>query len=62
MSWRPAVFPVRGAKAIKTDRIDAGHLVQFYAHDLLTIVQPPDEEQEQDRDLLQSIYGLSPCE
>ena len=41
-------------KAIKTDRIDAGYLAQFYANDLLTIVQPPDEEQEQDRNLLRS--------
>jgi transposase len=29
-------------------------MAQFYANDLLTIVQPPDEEQEQDRDLLRS--------
>ncbi len=32
--------------------IDAGYLAQFCANDLLTIVQPPDEEQ--DRDLLRS--------
>jgi len=27
--------------------IDAGYLAQFYTNDLLTIVQPPDAEQEQ---------------
>ena len=57
--WRcdvvaPSSIPSPRGKAIKTDRIDAGHLAQFYANDLLTIVQPPDAEQEQDRDLLRS--------
>jgi len=50
----PSSIPRPRGKAIKTDRIDAGYLAQFYANDLLTIVQPPDEEQEQDRDLLRS--------
>jgi transposase len=50
----PSSIPSPRGKAIKTDRIDAGYLAQFYANDLLTIVQPPDEEQEQDRDLLRS--------
>ncbi len=54
----PSSIPSPRGKAIKTDRIDAGHLVQFYANDLLTIVQPPDEEQEQDRDLLRSRQKL----
>jgi len=45
-------------KAVKTDRIDAGHLAQFYANELLTIVQPPDAEQEQGRDLLRSRQKL----
>jgi transposase len=48
----PSSIPSPRGKAIKTGRIDAGYLAQFYANDLLTIVQPPDEEQEQDRDLL----------
>ena len=57
--WRcdvvaPSSIPSPRGKAVKTDRIDAGHLAQFYANDLLTIVQPPDAEQEQDRDLLRS--------
>ena len=50
----PSSIPSPRGKAIKTDRIDAGYLAQFYANELLTIVQPPDEEQEQDRDLLRS--------
>jgi len=50
----PSSIPSPRGNAIKTDRIDAGYLAQFYANDLLTIVQPPDEEQEQDRDLLRS--------
>ena len=50
----PSIIPSPRGKSIKTDRIDAGYLAQFYASNLLTIVQPPDEEQEQDRDLLRS--------
>ena len=50
----PSSIPSPRGKAVKTDRIDAGYLAQFYANDLLTIVQPPDEVQEQDRDLLRS--------
>ena len=50
----PSSIPSPRGKAVKTDRIDAGYLAQFYANDLLTIVQPPKEEQEQDRDLLRS--------
>jgi len=50
----PSSIPSPRGKAIKTDRIDAGYLAQFYANGLLTIVRPPDAEQEQDRDLLRS--------
>jgi len=50
----PSSIPSPRGKVVKTDRIDAGYLAQFYANDLLTIVQPPDEVQEQDRDLLRS--------
>jgi transposase len=54
----PSSVPSPRGKAVKTDRIDAGHLAQFYANGLLTIVQPPDAEQEQDRDLLRSRQKL----
>ncbi len=45
-------------KAVKTDRIDASQLATYYANDLLTIVQPPEAVQEQDRDLLRSRQNL----
>jgi transposase len=54
----PSSIPSPRGKAVKTDRIDAGYLAQFYANDLLTVVQPPDEEQEQDRDLLRTRQKL----
>jgi transposase len=54
----PSSIPSPRGKAVKTDRIDAGQLAQFYANDLVTIVQPPDAEQEQDRDLLRTRQKL----
>ena len=54
----PTSIPTPCGKAIKTDRIDAGYLAQFYANGLLTMVQTPDAEQEQDRDLLRSRQNL----
>jgi len=54
----PRSIPRKGSKAIKTDCIDALDLAQFYANDLLTIVQIPDSETEQDRDLLRSRQQL----
>jgi hypothetical protein len=54
----PTSIPTPRGKAIKTDRLDAGYLAQFYANGLLTIVQPPAAEQEQDRDLLRSRQNL----
>jgi transposase len=50
----PGSIPRKGSKSIKTDRIDALDLAQFYANELLTIVKIPDVEQEKDRDLLRS--------
>lgn len=50
----PGSIPRKGSKSIKTDRIDALDLAQFYANGLLTIVKIPDVEQEKDRDLLRS--------
>lgn len=54
----PSSIPAPRGKAVKTDRIDAAQLAQFYANDLLTIVQPPEAEQEQDRDLLRTRHKL----
>lgn len=50
----PTSIPTTRAKQIKTDRIDAARLAQFYARDLLTFVSVPNCEQEQDRDLLRT--------
>ena len=54
----PGSIPRKGSKSIKTDRIDALDLAQFYANGLLTIVQVPDAATEQDRDLLRSRQQL----
>jgi len=50
----PSSIPRRPGKAVKTDRIDAADLAQFYANGLLTVVTAPDAQLEQDRDLLRS--------
>ena len=54
----PSSIPRRGGKAVKTDRIDATELAEFYANGLLTIVATPHAEIEQDRDLLRSRQRL----
>ena len=54
----PTSIPSPRGKQIKTDRIDAAQLVQFYANDLLTLVTVPEPEQEQDRDLIRSRQKL----
>ena len=54
----PTSIPRQGGKAIKTDRIDAAQLAQFYASDLLTLVQVPEKEQERDRDLMRSRQSV----
>ena len=54
----PSSIPRRAGKAVKTDRIDAAELAEYYANGLLTIVTAPDAEVEQDRDLLRSRQRL----
>ncbi len=54
----PSSIPRRAGKSVKTDRIDAAELAEFYANGLLTIVAEPDVEVEQDRDLLRSRQRL----
>ncbi len=54
----PTSIPSPRGKQIKTDRIDAAQLVQFYANGLLTLVGVPETEQEQDRDLLRTRKRL----
>ena len=50
----PTSIPSPRGRQIKTDRIDAIQLAQFYANGLMTFVAVPEIEQEQDRDLLRS--------
>lgn len=54
----PSSIPSPRGKQVKTDRIDAEQLVQFYANGLLTLVSIPEMEQEQDRDLLRTRQKL----
>ena len=54
----PSSIPRRPGKSVKTDRIDAAELAEFYANDLLTVVSAPDAQLEQDRDLLRSRQQL----
>jgi transposase len=50
----PSSIPKVHGNQIKTDRIDAGKLAQFYAAGVLTIVTVPDADTETDRDLMRS--------
>lgn len=50
----PGSIPRVNGNQIKTDRIDAGKLAQFFASGLLTVVSVPEEEIESDRDLMRS--------
>ena len=50
----PSSIPRRAGKSVKTDRIDATELAEFYANGLLTVLTAPDAQIEQDRDLLRS--------
>jgi transposase len=54
----PTSIPSPRGKQVKTDRIDATQLAQFYANGLVTIVSVPNAEHEQDRDLLRSRQNL----
>lgn len=54
----PTQIPKPRGKAVKTDRIDAKQLAQYYANDLLTIFDTPEAELEADRDLLRSRQNL----
>ena len=50
----PSSIPRRHGNQIKTDRVDALKLAQFYAAGVLTFVSVPEEEIEKDRDLMRS--------
>jgi transposase len=50
----PSSIPRVHGNQVKTDRIDAAKLAQFYASGILTIVMQPEPEMERDRDLMRS--------
>ncbi|NOT80253.1 MAG: IS110 family transposase [Bacteriovoracaceae bacterium] len=50
----PSLIPELASNRVKTDRLDARKLAQYYANDLLTPVHVPSEEDEHERDLLRS--------
>ncbi len=50
----PSSIPRQHSNNVKTDRIDAGKLANYYANNLLSIVHPPDPEAEHDRELMRS--------
>jgi transposase len=55
----PSMTPKPAGARVKTDRIDARMLAQFYKQGLLTPIHIPDEEQEGIRDLLRSRHFLN---
>ena len=50
----PSMIPEIASNRVKTDRLDAKKLAEYYAKDLLTPIHIPDEEEEVDRGLLRS--------
>lgn len=54
----PASIPKSGDQQIKNDRLDSQKIAQFYQLGLLTIVHPPEEEDEIIRDLCRSRQFL----
>lgn len=50
----PSMIPEIASNRVKTDRLDAHKLAQYYANDLLTPIHVPDQEEETDRGLLRS--------
>jgi transposase len=50
----PSSIPRIHSNQIKTDRLDAAKLAQFYVSGLLAIVNAPDVDMEKDRDLRRS--------
>jgi transposase len=54
----PTSIPRTNGNSVKTDRIDARKLAQYYAKGLLSIVTVPDKEQEEVRDLLRTRHYI----
>ena len=50
----PSLIPVKAGTRVKTDRLDAIKLAEYYAKDLLTSIYVPYETDEEVRDILRS--------
>ncbi|NLG16447.1 MAG: transposase [Fibrobacter sp.] len=50
----PSLIPVKTGTRVKTDRLDAAKLAEYYAKSLLTPIYIPDETDEEVRDILRS--------
>jgi transposase len=50
----PSLIPTKTGSRVKTDRIDATKLAEYYAKELLTPIYVPDESDEELRDVLRS--------
>lgn len=50
----PSLIPVKTGFRVKTDRVDAAKLAEYYAKGLLTPIYVPDETDEEVRDILRS--------
>jgi len=50
----PSLIPIKTGTRVKTDRLDAAKLAEYYAKDLLTPIYIPNEKDEEVRDILRS--------
>ena len=60
----PSLIPVKTGTRVKTDRLDAAKLAEYYAKGLLTPIYIPDETDEEVRDILRSRifwFGSEKC-
>jgi transposase len=55
----PSLIPSVNGPRVKTDRLDCKKLAEFHKSSLLTVVQEPNEEDEQVRDLVRSRNFLN---
>lgn len=55
----PSQIPVLPGKKVKTDRLDAQKLAEFYAKELLTIIYVPDQKDEDVRSMIRTRNFLA---
>ena len=54
----PSLIPVKAGTRVKTDRLDAAKLAEYYAKGLLTPIYVPNETDEEVRDIVRSRHFL----